>query len=66
MSVNDLTNAIVGGINAGLEQFLEGTLAALLPVIWLAIFGLELGRPYIMQMIERFTLRLGTVRACSG
>jgi hypothetical protein len=59
MSVTDLTNAIVGGMNHGLEQFLEGTLAAMLPVIWLAIFGLELGRPYIMQMIERFTLRLG-------
>src|SRR5207247_8379003 len=59
MSVTDLTNAIVGGMNAGLEQFLEGTLAAMLPVIWLAIFGLELGRPYSMQMIERFTLRLG-------
>jgi hypothetical protein len=59
MSVTDLTNAIVDGMNGGLEQFLEGTLAAMLPVIWLAIFGLELGRPYIMQMIERFTLRLG-------
>lgn len=59
MSVTDLTNAIVGGINSGLEQFLEGTLAALLPVIWLALLGLELGRPYILQMIERFTLRLG-------
>ncbi|HXZ04575.1 MAG TPA: hypothetical protein VEH81_07055 [Ktedonobacteraceae bacterium] len=59
MSVNDLTNAIVGGMNSGLEQFLEGTLAAMLPVIWLALLGLELGRPYIMQMIERFTLRLG-------
>lgn len=59
MSVNDLTNAIVGGMNHGLEQFLEGTLAAMLPVIWLALLGLELGRPYIMQMIERFTLRLG-------
>jgi hypothetical protein len=59
MSVNDLTNAIVGGMNHGLEQFLEGTLAAMLPVIWLALLGLELGRPFIMQMIERFTLRLG-------
>ena len=59
MSVTDLTNAIIGGMNSGLEQFLEGTLAAMLPVIWLAILGLELGRPYIMQMIERFTLRLG-------
>lgn len=59
MSVNDLTNAIVTGINSGAEQFLEGTLAAMLPVIWLALLGLHLGRPYILEMIDRFTLRLG-------
>jgi len=59
VSVDDLTNAIVTGINAGAEQFLEGTLAAVLPVIWLAILGLHLGRPYILEMIDRFTLRLG-------
>ena len=59
MSVTDLTNAIISGINAGAEQFLEGTLAAALPVIWLALMGLHLGRPYIMDMIDRFTLRLG-------
>jgi hypothetical protein len=59
MSVDQLTQAIVSGINSGAEQFLEGTLAAILPAIWLALLGLELGRPYILQMIERFTLRLG-------
>lgn len=59
MSVEDLTNAIITGINAGLEQFLEGMLAAALPIIWLAIVGLHLGRPYILDMIDRFTLRLG-------
>ncbi len=59
MSVQDLTNAIISGINAGGEQFLEGTLAAALPIIWLAILGLQLGRPYILDMIDRFTLRLG-------
>jgi hypothetical protein len=59
MSVDQLTHAIVSGINSGAEQFLEGTLAAILPIIWLALLGLELGRPYILQMIERFTLRLG-------
>lgn len=59
MTVDQLTGAIVGGINSGLEQFLEGTLAAVLPVIWLVILGLHLGRPYILDMIERFTLRLG-------
>ena len=59
MSPQDLTNAIVSGINAGGEQFLEGTLAAVLPIIWLVILGLHLGRPYILDMIDRFTLRLG-------
>ena len=59
MSPQDLTNAIVSGINAGGEQFLEGTLAAVLPIVWLVILGLHLGRPYILDMIDRFTLRLG-------
>ncbi|MGZ3581139.1 MAG: hypothetical protein ACXWP6_00160 [Ktedonobacterales bacterium] len=59
MSPQDLTNAIISGITAGGEQFLEGTLAAALPVVWLAILGLHLGRPYILDMIDRFTLRLG-------
>jgi len=59
MNVVQLTNEIVGGINSGLEQFLEGTIAAMLPVIWLVLLGLHLGRPYILDMIERFTLRLG-------
>ena len=59
MSPQDLASAIISGINAGGEQFLEGTLAAMLPVIWLALLGLHLGRPYILDMIDRFTLRLG-------
>jgi hypothetical protein len=59
MNVIQLTNAIVGGINSGLEQLIEGTLAAMLPVIWLLLLGLHLGRPYVLDMIERFTLRLG-------
>ncbi len=59
MSPQDLTNAIISGINAGGEQFLEGTLAAALPIVWIVILGLHLGRPYILAMIDRFTLRLG-------
>lgn len=59
MTPNQLTQAIVNGIGAGGEQFLEGTLAAALPVIWLMLLGLHLGRPYILEMIDRFTLRLG-------
>jgi hypothetical protein len=59
MTGDDLTQAIISGINGGLEQFLEGTLAAVLPVVWLSILALYLGYPYILQMIDRFTLRLG-------
>ena len=59
MNTDQLTQAIISGINAGGEQFLEGTLAAALPIVWLAIIGLHLGRPYILDMIDRFTLRLG-------
>ena len=43
MSPQDLTNAIISGINAGGEQFLEGTLAAVLPVVWLALLGVTPG-----------------------
>ncbi len=59
MTVQQLTQAIISGINAGGEQFLEGTLAAILPIVWIAILGLHLGRPYVLDMIDRFTLRLG-------
>jgi hypothetical protein len=59
MTPDQLTQAIVQGVNNGGEQFLEGTLAAVLPIFWLAILGLHLGRPYVLEMIDRFTLRLG-------
>src|SRR5216683_2345817 len=41
MSVDQLTHAIVSGINSGAEQFLEGTLAAILHMI--ERFTLRLG-----------------------
>ncbi len=59
MNVTDLTNAIISGINGGGEQFIEGTLAAVLPVLWMAILALHLGRPYLLGMMSKFTLRLG-------
>ena len=59
MNVTDLTNAIIDGINGGGEQFIEGTLAAVLPILWIAILALHLGRPYLLGMMSKFTLRLG-------
>ena len=53
-----LTKSIVTGMNAGGEQFLEGTLAAVLPVIWL-ILGLHLGRPYILDNDRSFHAAAG-------
>jgi len=59
MNINDLTQAIINGINAGGEQFIEGTLAAVLPILWITILALHLGRPYMLGMMSKFTLRLG-------
>lgn len=59
MDVNQLTQAIIDGINGGGEAFIEGTLAAVLPVLWLVILALHLGRPYMLGMMSKFTLRLG-------
>lgn len=59
MDVNQLTQAIIDGINGGGEQFIEGTLAAVLPILWLVILALHLGRPYLLGMMSKFTLRLG-------
>jgi hypothetical protein len=60
MNVDQLTSAIINGINAGGEQFLEAVLAGVaLPVLWIAILALHLGRPYLLGMMSKFTLRLG-------
>jgi hypothetical protein len=60
VSVGDLTNSIISGLNDGLEQWLEGTIVAILPILWAAIVGLFVARPYVLTIIERFTLRLGS------
>lgn len=41
------------------EMFLEGTLAAVLVVIWLLAVALHVARPYMLANLEKFTLRLG-------
>jgi hypothetical protein len=41
------------------ESFIEGTIAAALVVLWVAALGLHIGRPYMVQSTEKFTLRLG-------
>jgi hypothetical protein len=41
------------------EQFIEGTIAAALVVLWLLAVALHLARPYMLALTRKFTLRLG-------
>ena len=59
MTVDQLTNAIVKAFLQGGEGFLEGTLAAALPLLWLLAVALHLARPYMVRTTQKFSLRLG-------
>ena len=59
MTVDQLSNAIVNAFVEGGEAFLEGTLAAVLPLLWLLVLALHLARPYMVRTTQKFTLRLG-------
>lgn len=58
MTPDQLANAIIEGLVDGGEGFLEGTLAAALPILWLAVLALHLARPYILGITMKFSLRL--------
>jgi flagellar biosynthesis protein FliQ len=51
--------AIIPSISEAAEALVEGTIAALLPILWLLVLALHLARPYMLQNLEKFTLRLG-------
>jgi hypothetical protein len=49
---------VSGLFDAG-EAFVEGTIAAVLVVLWVAVLGLHMARPLMAQTTGKFTLRLG-------
>jgi hypothetical protein len=49
---------ISGLFDAG-EAFVEGTIAAVLVVLWVAVLGLHMARPLMASTTSKFTLRLG-------
>jgi hypothetical protein len=49
---------ISGLFDAG-EAFVEGTIAAVLVVLWVAVLGLHMARPLMVRTTGKFTLRLG-------
>jgi hypothetical protein len=49
---------VSGFFDAG-ESFIEGTIAAVLVMLWLIVVALHLARPYMLRTLGKFTLRLG-------
>jgi hypothetical protein len=58
MTVDQLSQAIVNALVQGGEQFLEGTMAAALPLLWMLVIALLLARPYMLRTTQKFSLRL--------
>jgi len=58
MTSDQLAGAIIKAFLAGGESFLEGTLAAALPIFWLLALALHLARPYMLNTTQKFSLRL--------
>ena len=59
MTPDQITQAICTAITGAGESVLEGTVAALLPVLWFAVLALHLARPYMLRTVTKFSLRLG-------
>jgi hypothetical protein len=59
MTVDQLSQAIIAAFLQGGEQFLEGTMAAALPLLWMLVVALHLARPYMVRTTQKFSLRLG-------
>jgi hypothetical protein len=58
MTVDQLSQAIINAFVQGGEQFLEGTMAAALPLLWMLVIALLLARPYMVRTTQKFSLRL--------
>lgn len=49
---------VSGLFDAG-ESFIEGTIAAVLVMLWVIVVALHIARPYMLRTLSKFTLRLG-------
>ena len=58
MTPDQLSQAIIKGFLQGGEGALEGTMAAILPMLWMAVLALHLARPYMLNVTGKFSLRL--------
>lgn len=58
MTSEELAGAIIRAFVEGGEAFLEGTLAAALPAVWLLVLALHFARPYVLDTTRGLSLRL--------
>ena len=59
MTPDQISQAIATALSDAGEHLLEGTVAAILPILWLLMLALHLSRPYMVSVVQKFSLRLG-------
>jgi hypothetical protein len=59
MSPDQISQAIYTAITGSGESIIEGTVVAVLPILWFAAIAIHLARPYILRVVTKFSLRLG-------
>jgi hypothetical protein len=59
MTPDQISQAIATALSDAGEHVLEGTLAAVLPILWVLMLALHLARPYMVNVVQKFSLRLG-------
>jgi hypothetical protein len=59
MGPDQIQQAVQAAIVGSGESIIEGTVVALLPVLWFLVIAVHLARPYILNVVTKFSLRLG-------
>ncbi len=59
MGPDQIQQAVQAAIVGSGESIIEGTVVAILPVLWFLVISVHLARPYILNVVTKFSLRLG-------
>jgi hypothetical protein len=59
MTPDQVSQALYNAIVGSGETIIEGTVVALLPLLWFLVIAIHLARPYILKVVTKFSLRLG-------
>jgi hypothetical protein len=59
MTPDQVSQALYNAIVGSGETIIEGTVVAILPILWFMVIAIHLARPYILKVVTKFSLRLG-------